>query len=489
MLTYAYFAVLAAACLVALTDWRKGVYAAILLDFVRDPVRKLDPSESVLITVSVLALWGVIFVSVWGTSQAEIKSYFRANPLLVKAFRYLVMATIPGSVIALVAYAGGYRMVALGLVSYLAPCAGVAMGIAFAKHPEQVHRLLGWYCVVNGVALIGVVAEYREWGLPALGGLKDMVWVRYSGTETVKLVGGFYRSPDIMGLHAAQVAMFAMILAMRKPDRVSFGWFLVAAFSGLCLVLSGRRKMLGMPIVFVTVFGLFSYLRGMRNSRFAIVPILCVIGLGGGIYAGLTDEYVADEYTNYAGTIFTEGAARSREVVFESALGTVMQTGIVGTGIGSATQGNYHVVGGAKMGWQEDAIGRVFRELGLPGAILLLLAGIALIQSIVVSVRQVDPRGPLAAFQLMLLALVVANFCSFLISHQQFSGDPPSAIIVLLVLGVAFSVPVMQQSAAARHRRNVNAPELGSGPIAQDREGVRRNSVSKNPLAQLHRRQ
>lgn len=495
MITYAYFAVLAAACLLALTDWRKGVYAAILLDFVRDPVRKLDPNQSVLITVSILGLWGVIFLVAWTRSQSELQAYFRSNPYLLKAFRLLVLATIPGCLIAMVSYAGGYRMVALGLVSYLAPTAGVAIGIAYSKRPDEVAKLLSWYCIVNGFALFGVLAEYSGVALPALGGLKDMVWIRYSGTDIVKLIGGFYRSPDIMGLHAAQVAMFAMILTIRKPDRVTPGWALLAAFAGLCLILSGRRKMLGMPMIFVAAFSYFCYLRGMRASRFSLVPLACVAVAVVGVYMGATDTYVADEYTNYVGTLFTDGATRSHEILVGSTLSTFNQSGVLGRGIGSATQGNYHIVGQIKLGFQEDGFSRILGELGVIGLFCLLAAVLALLNGVLLAVRAVDKRSPLAAYQLMLLAAVFANLCSFLISHQQYSGDPPSAIIVLFILGVALSVPMMQRSVASGSGRRVIAQGPGgaewlvSGPMVPSPELAPRESAQKNPLAQLHRRQ
>lgn len=125
-----------------------------------------------------------------------------------------------------------------------------------------------------------------------------MNWIRFSGNEVVDLIGGFYRSPDIMGLHAAQVAMFSLVLTIQARKGVSWGWILVAFFAGFCLLLSGRRKMLGMPLVFAAFFGFFCYLRGMKRFQYVIVPI---IGLGAaavGVYLVATDEFVGDEYTN-----------------------------------------------------------------------------------------------------------------------------------------------------------------------------------------------
>ncbi len=159
MLTEVYYGCLALACLVALSDWRRGVYLAIVLDFLRDPVRKLDPDESVIITVSVLGLWGVITLSAWSRSQAEIRQLKNTNPKLWVAFQAMVFATIPGAVLSMFLYPDGYKMVALGMVSYLAPLAGIVLGAAFPRTSQDIPKLLMYYSLVNGIALSGVLAQ------------------------------------------------------------------------------------------------------------------------------------------------------------------------------------------------------------------------------------------------------------------------------------------------------------------------------------------
>ena len=453
MITYGYFALLGLSCLLALSNWRKAVYAAIALDFLRDPVRKLDQGESVLITVSVLGLWGVIMISAWGKSQREIHEFFRFNPRLLQAFRLLLLAILPGCVISLIFYSGGYRLVALGLVSYLAPFAGVLLGVLFAKDPVQMERVLRFYCVVNGIALTSVIAEYTKVDLPALGGMRDMNWIRYSGSEIVNLIGGFYRSPDIMGLHAAQVVMFSMILATRRNQGLSIGWLALALFGSLCLLLSGRRKMLGMPLVFMAATAFFCYLRGIRYTQFAAMPVIALSAAAAGVYLVGTDDFVADEYTNFATTLFTDGVSRSQQIVAGSVASTLSQSGVIGSGIGSATQGAYHVSDGPKMGWQEDGVSRLFKELGIIGVVLAAFAITSAIRAVTLAVRR-TPRASLhSLFQLMLIAVVVANAASFMISHQQYSGDPPSAIIVLMVLGMGLSVAIPYQKVRRMSKR------------------------------------
>lgn len=445
MITSVYYASLVFACLFAWANWRRAIYLAVLLDFLRDPVRKLDSDESVRITVSILAVWGVIAFAAWSQSQREIRRGLKVNPLLIHAFRLLLLATIPGCIVALLLYQEGYKMVALGLVSYLAPTAGVVLGLVLPKNREDITNLLKFYSIINGAALIGVIAEFQQWPLPALGGLRGMNWIRYSGDEIVDLIGGFYRSPDIMGLHAAQVVMFSLILTVNRPRRFSVIWLSLAVFSSLCLLLSGRRKMLGIPLVWAALLGIFCYLRRIRLMSGIFVPMVTLGAAAGGVYFLTTEKLVGDEYANYSQTLFTDGVARTRAIVVGSLQSTFLQSGLLGSGIGCVTQGNHHVVKeGARNAWQEDGASRLLKELGAAGLLFILMSLWYLGKAIWAAISRVPHDGTLPLFQLMLLCAVIANGMSFLISHQQYSGDPPSALIVLLVLGMFFAVSDFQ---------------------------------------------
>ncbi|QDV43159.1 hypothetical protein Enr13x_30130 [Stieleria neptunia] len=458
MITSAYFGVLAVACLIAFINWHQAVYWAIALDFARDPVRKLDPNESVLITISVLILWGCISIAAWVESRGWVKATLREHPMIHSALRFMAIALVPGCIMSLALYADGYKMVALGVVSYLAPAAGIMLGYLIALRPDRIRRFLQFYCVVNGVALIGVLAEYSQANWPAIGGLRGMNWIRYSGNETVELIGGFYRSPDIMGLHAAQVVMFALTLATYARRRLTPLWLALAVFGSLCLLLSGRRKMLGMPLVFLASLALLCHLRAIRRFRQAAIPVVASAALAAGIYLVSTEDYVSTEYMNYASTLFTEGAERYTEIVSGSIASTIAQSGLVGEGIGSATQGAYHFVGEHRdpfardlhRGWQEDGVSRVFRELGVFGVAFVLLAGWALTMGLRDAVTQTPAHWRDAVLQLCLISIVVANLASFTVSHQQYSGDPPSALLVLIMLGFVLALSPTRSIRALR---------------------------------------
>ena len=328
-------------------------------------------------------------------------------------------------------------MVVLGTVSYLAPFAGIVLGYLITLRPKDVGGFLQFYCAVNGLALIGVIGEYLQLDWPALGGLSGVNWIRYSGYDTVQLIGGWYRSPDIMGLHAAQFVMFSLALAIQKSKRQSPFWLGLAIFGSLCLLLSGRRKMLGMPLVFTASLILLSYVRKIVRVQMVVVPFVAGMALLSGIYLVATEEYVGTEYMQFAGTLFTEGVARYSDVVTGSVGSTIAQSGVVGEGIGSATQGAYHFMGESQAnsiravkggwsggGWQEDGVSRVFRELGIFGVVFISLATASLIRAIQHAVSVVSPRWHGALAQLCLVSIVVANVASFTVSHQQYSGGP-----------------------------------------------------------------
>ena len=84
---------------------------------------------------------------------------------------------------------------------------------------------------------------------------------------------------------------------------------------------------------------------------------------------------------------------------------------------------------------------RVFKELGLPGVLLLGIGGILFLQSLVIALKSTPGGHTAADLQLCLLSAVAGNAACFSASHQVYSGDPSSSLYVLLLLGIVFGVP------------------------------------------------
>ena len=78
---------------------------------------------------------------------------------------------------------------------------------------------------------------------------------------------------------------------------------------------------------------------------------------------------------------------------------------------------------------------RLFKELGVPGVVLMAIAGWMVLQNSRKHIRK-QSFVPLVELQAMVFALAMSNLASFVVSHQHFSGDPANALWVLLFGGV-----------------------------------------------------
>ncbi|CAK9009170.1 Alpha-D-kanosaminyltransferase (2'-deamino-2'-hydroxyneamine 1-alpha-D-kanosaminyltransferase) (Glycosyltransferase KanE) (Kanamycin biosynthesis protein E), partial [Durusdinium trenchii] len=421
-----YFAVITGSCIIAATNWRWGLYAGILVDVLRDPARKLSDDQSVLYTFAGAAVWGIVIARALVEAQPELLNLFRRYPRLRTATTCISLAIIPAGLLSILLYDRGYVLATIGAVSYIVPLLAIAVGFVFARTLAATYHVLAFYAIVNAVTLVSVPLEYFDAPVPGLGGI-NFDWIRYQGTTTVDLIAGWYRSPDIMGLHAAHVMMFAAMLAVRARGMTRFSWTTVFFWAGVCLLLSGRRKMIGIPLVFLAASLFLSLLRGVPYMKRS-ATILCMLASIGAIAAGLISQgSEAQKYTDYASTIFTESHDRVNTMVIGAAISTLRHAGILGGGLGLATQGRHYAnirTSRAFSGWQEDGLSKILLEFGVPGLILLIVAGCAFISAMHSAIKLVPPRSRVQQLQIGLTSIVLADAASFLISHQQFSGDP-----------------------------------------------------------------
>lgn len=429
-------------CLMAIGDWRRGVYAGIVMDVLRDPLRKLSEGQPVSITLAGAVVWAFVAWRAWESEGRQVKAFVRSHPQLRTILVCLIFALLPAALLSCAFYPRGYLLAGVGLASYLGPLIGIGVGFLFARSEEAVYRLIRFYSVINIVVLSGVPLEYFEWNVPGLGGIQHD-WIRYRSGYTVELIAGFYRSPDIMGLHAAHVIMFSAMLWLKKRQGANAGWIAAAVWAAFCLLLCGRRKMIGIPLVFFASYiGLCAWRRARHGQR--------LLGLAtmGGVVAIVAAMFFLDpdevrDHTNYASTLFTEGPTRMNELVVGSTITTLQRVGVLGAGLGSGTQGRYYV--GVRrirnnQGWQEDGISRLFLEFGVPGAALMLFAALLAFRMTANAIKAIPADSSLQALQIGLVSAVLGNAASFVISHQQYSGDPVSAILAAMLAGMVLAL-------------------------------------------------
>lgn len=437
-----YYIAVGIGALVAIADWRAGLMAAIVLDCIRDPARKLSEGEPTLATYCVCVVWGAAAINLFFGGDQGLWQIRKRFPWLERAMTWYLLGLFPGAVISLALYQNGVLLAGLGFISYAAPLLGIALGAALAYRMQTLKKLLQLYVIVNCIAFTGSVAEWLEWDWPALGGLQGFEWIRHMPGVIVRLISGFFRSPDIAGFHAANVLMVSTILLLNRGDKPGFRrsisplWMSTAIWSVVPLVLCGRRKMLMMPVVFLVAYLLYVQLAAKHNMTRILSYVVLLIAIAAIPLALYRDEEGIEDHQAYFATTFSEVAPRLKENVAGGVVGTLRQSGVLGSGLGVATQGAQHFAVEARRDvWQEDGISRLFKELGIPGVFLIGCAFIIVLKKCRVLIRR-QSYLPLIEIQAFAFALVMANLASFVASHQHFSGDPANALWVLLFAGI-----------------------------------------------------
>ena len=446
-----FFSAVAVSSLIALGNWRVGIYLIIVLDVLRDPVRKIASGHSMLITLSATMVWGAALIGSMNTDNSLFR-LLQNVPRLRKTIQLFTLAVLPGFIISILANADGYKVAAIGSLTYIGPVVGLIVGYTFARDPRAVIKVLTFYTVVNAIALLGTLLEYSEIENAVLGPLPGTEWIRHQPGYIVNLISGVYRSPDVMGLHAAFVATFSMILLVNRRDDTKYTWVLTAILATYCVILCGRRKMIGIPIAAFITIQFFAYKYRGAGSGKMMTGLFVVLGIIL-ISAFVMPQGIIDsEYTDYATTTVTEARERLESGLINATLKTFRQSGILGAGLGSATQGRHYVSSTewqhGTAGWQEDGISRMLVELGLPGVILMAVALGSLVTITLGLVRDSVPGSLAHSLQIALVGFVVANIASFMVSHQIYTGDPNAVLFVTFTLGIAWSCTRMNPGPA-----------------------------------------
>ena len=125
---------------IALIDWRKGLFAMVIVAFLQDPARKLELDNPVYFTL----LAGLVFAAAYLRAQVSTRfapaqlpgwTHFMRAPFVL----LLVLLAVQGAQ-ALVLY-GNPVIVGIGALSYLAPLPALFAGYHFAPAGPWVRTL------------------------------------------------------------------------------------------------------------------------------------------------------------------------------------------------------------------------------------------------------------------------------------------------------------------------------------------------------------
>jgi hypothetical protein len=459
--------------LVGLFDWRRGLVACLVVGFLQDPLRKITPGQPVAFVVLV----GVVFVGcaigfALDRGSAGVRDFFRWYPGLRAPFAAFA-AVVAVQSVATIVRTGQPVLAGIGVLSYASPLVAIFLGFSFARTSRDIGR---WQRVYLGGALaIGasLLLAFRGVSSPLFQSIGvDVVYGRGGG---VMMISGLSRSSELAAWHAAMALCLVVIWAVaHRSLRSSWIGGLMSVVLLLSVLVTGRRKTLGLILLFLFVF-VFLLSRWRRGST-RLGRILLAVGVAIGslvlMRGGDEIEDAWDPYFERGSSIVADAPERLWKMTGLTLLNVTARNGLLGAGAGTGAQGAQYFGGGARLvgGSAEGGLGRITAELGIPGLLAAAwLAMAILIRLWRLSVRLPDAAPHHAARYLGLLALLPANGVVFLTAHQTF-GDP----FVLIVLGFV-------GSSALAYPRVATLERLLVAQAAERREPSPRPAESPQP--------
>jgi hypothetical protein len=232
--------------------------------------------------------------------------------------------------------------------------------------------------------------------------------------------------------------MFSLIMALHSkgPGGRVF-WLALAVWGAAILLISGRNKMIFMPAIFVVTAALAYMYKGNVNK---VLTISAAAVLTVGLFFVLNRQLEFDrEYFDYVGVGTETATTRVKTQGIDAVIGTYLQSGFFGEGLGSASTGARY--GGTKIRtWQESGPSKLMVELGVVGFLAAILVGLATVRSLFACLDRMPAAVGGGMLFVGLLGIVAANLASFLVSHQAY-GDPFLVTLAGFLLGVTLSAP------------------------------------------------
>lgn len=428
----------AASSVLAIVNWRWGVYAVVLVAMVQDPARKLTPGAPGYLVLATLPVWCGILIGALRQGDLSWERFRDRFPRLSRMLLWYGAGLIVPAVLSATYSPGSWQLTLLGGYTQFTIIAGFIMGCHFPEKQGDIERLMAWYCILAGIAMIGAPLEKMDIGTE--GGLMGtsslgMYWMTQRTGVELKMIAGLFRSPDVMGWHAATLLMFAASLSIRGTGWRRIGWAVLAGWGGVALMFCARRKMIAMLLPYSLMIAVF-LLVFQRARKF--LPILLIATVGAGIWWHVYHRIGPDvELEEFYGTMLGESTQRLEQHGWEAVVGTVQQAGFWGHGLGMAAQGTHHIECERPRIWQESGPGMLAAEMGVPG--LLLFSGVVsiLLLAMLDAVRTAAAT-PAGFLYFGLTAMALANGVAGLVSAQIF-GDPFVGLFLPFVIGLVLS--------------------------------------------------
>lgn len=445
-------------------SWKGVLFLTIIVGFIQDPIRKLSETDSSYFSLLSLTCFLVAFFLLKNRHSLWYIPYIcwtnQKIASLLPIYFYLIFFQFLNSF----ARFEDLALSIAGLLFYILPLTALWVGFHIGSDPKLVRTFIKSYLIACTICAISIIA-----GLSGLN--SDLLKEVGPGLEITGLgregQSGLWRTTEIAGWHLAAGACFSFILGItEEKDSQQYFYFFLSISLTVLSTTTGRRKALGLVILFVSLYLLYYSLNvnGSKVSR--IFTALALVGsLSFGSYELLlspTDQEILDPYLGRSSTLTLEetqeriggqgiGAfLRGLEIAgpFGYGVGAGANTGA--TGIGQKTREGIRSLGYVV----EGGGGRIVAELGAIGiaiiGYLLYNIGILYMRNIKIANSYLPVDTLLTVIGLLIFAF--SNVVNFF-SASQVYNDSFILILIGISSGTFLAVPIL----AARYQESINS--------------------------------
>lgn len=438
--------------------WKGGLVFTIIVGFLQDPIRKATGINSSYFGALSLAFFLLTFLALRNQHRLWYLRYICwNNPRLISLiplFFYIIGFQ------ALNSYArfGDIKLPIIGAIFYLLPLIGLWVGFHIGSDRLLLRRFMLVYLVACSICAVSVFLSVQ--------GVENSLFKEVGEGLVITGFGsghsGFWRTSEIAGWHLAAGSCIAFILGVTETKTTQqilyFSLSLGLAFLGST---TGRRKALGIVIIFISLYLLFFTLSSTGNKVTRVLTSLILI-------SALAVSSSTLLFSSNAQSELERSAERASTLTIESSQGRFTSQGIgafvrgleiagpIGLGVGAGSNSGTTGLDRARAGVRslsyvsEGGGGRIVAELGIFGTIIFLY--------ILLNLMQLYYRNFILAKSWLveqdyhtvvgLLIFTIVNGLTFFTAGQLYS-DPFVLIILGLALGSFLGVPIL----AARQKQ------------------------------------
>jgi hypothetical protein len=445
-------------------QWKGAILYTILAGFIQDPLRKLSEVDSSYFAAISLIFFLLTFLVLKSSQKRwNLDLICWLNPAIITflpVFFYLLVLQSLNSF----ARFSDFRLSIVGILFYIIPLISLWVGFNIACDLKFLRQVIIVYVILCSLTAFTILLNL--WGLES--NLFNEVGPGIEITGTGTGFSGFWRTSEIAGWHLAAGSCFSFILGMTETKSFQqILYFMLSLGMSFLTITTGRRKSLGLVIIFASLFLLY-YSFNIKGNKFtrAIMSFLGVAVISMSMYGLIFSSETQTALEPFLDRSTTLTVEESQDRFQVQGIGAFLRgiqvAGPIGYGLGVGSNAGNTGIGEARqeirsIGYiSEGGAGRLIIELGIIGLAILTYL---IIQAIILYFRNFLLSRKLlnfgSDFLVGLTLFALANMVTF-VSASQLYSDPFVLIMIGICLGSFLSIPYLYQVFNRSSQHNID---------------------------------